>query len=86
MKSTQIIKSIDFLGRFKIPKEIRLSLNIKDGSPLVIYQKRKSIILDLSERKCIFCDSTENIHNFKNDFVCTNCINRIKNDIMSKNK
>jgi len=37
MKSTGIIRRIDDLGRVVIPKEIRRTLNIKDGDPLEIY-------------------------------------------------
>ena len=34
MKSTGIIRRIDDLGRIVIPKEIRRTLNIKEGDPL----------------------------------------------------
>lgn len=37
MKATGIIRRIDDLGRVVIPKEIRRTLNIKEGDPLEIY-------------------------------------------------
>ena len=37
MNSTGIIRRIDDLGRVVIPKEIRRTLNIKDGDPLEIH-------------------------------------------------
>lgn len=37
MKATGIIRRIDDLGRVVIPKEIRRSMNIKEGDPLEIY-------------------------------------------------
>ena len=83
MRPTKIIKSIDHLGRFKIPKELQISHEIKSGSLLNIYQKRKSIVLELEEHKCIFCSSSENIHIFNDKFICSNCIKAISNDIMS---
>ena len=37
MKSTGIIRRIDDLGRVIIPKEIRRTLNLKEGDPLEIF-------------------------------------------------
>lgn len=37
MKATGIVRRIDDLGRVVIPKEIRRTLNIKEGDPLEIY-------------------------------------------------
>jgi AbrB family looped-hinge helix DNA binding protein len=37
MKSTNIIRRIDDLGRVVIPKEIRRQMGIKEGEPLEIY-------------------------------------------------
>lgn len=37
MKATGIVRRIDDLGRVIIPKEVRRSMNIKEGDPLEIY-------------------------------------------------
>lgn len=37
MKATGIVRRIDELGRIVIPKEIRKTINIKEGDPLEIY-------------------------------------------------
>jgi AbrB family looped-hinge helix DNA binding protein len=37
MKSTNIIRRIDDLGRVVIPREIRRQMGIKEGEPLEIY-------------------------------------------------
>lgn len=37
MKATGLVRRIDDLGRVVIPKEIRRTLNIKEGDPLEIY-------------------------------------------------
>ena len=37
MKATGIVRRIDELGRVVIPKEIRRTINIKEGDPLEIY-------------------------------------------------
>ncbi len=38
MKATGIVRRIDDLGRVVIPKEIRLTLNIKEGDPLELWR------------------------------------------------
>ena len=37
MRATGIVRRIDDLGRVVIPKEIRKTLNIRDGDPLEIF-------------------------------------------------
>ena len=36
MKATGIVRRIDDLGRVEIPKEIRRTLRIRDGDPLLM--------------------------------------------------
>ncbi|MEE1077580.1 MAG: stage V sporulation T C-terminal domain-containing protein [Agathobacter sp.] len=45
MKATGIVRRIDDLGRIVIPKEIRRTLQIREGSPLEIYITREGEIL-----------------------------------------
>ena len=46
MKATGIVRRIDDLGRVVIPKEIRRTLRIKEGTPLEIFtDKEREIIL-----------------------------------------
>lgn len=40
MKATGIVRRVDSLGRVVIPKEIRHTLRIKEGSPLEIYTEK----------------------------------------------
>ena len=37
MKATGIVRRIDDLGRVVIPKEIRRTMNIREGDPLEVY-------------------------------------------------
>ena len=41
MKATGIVRRIDDLGRVVIPKEIRKTLRIKEGTPMEIYTDRE---------------------------------------------
>ena len=45
MKATGVVRRIDDLGRFEIPKEIRKTLRIKEGEPLEIFTDREGQII-----------------------------------------
>ena len=45
MKATGIVRRIDDLGRVVIPKEIRKTLRIKEGTPLEIFTDREGEII-----------------------------------------
>ena len=45
MNAIGIIRRIDDLGRIALPKEIRRTMKIKEGDPLMIYFDKDSIIL-----------------------------------------
>ena len=45
MKATGIVRRIDDLGRVVVPKEIRKTLRIKEGTPMEIYTDRQGEII-----------------------------------------
>ena len=45
MKATGIVRRIDDLGRVVIPKEIRRTLRIREGTPLEIFTDREGEII-----------------------------------------
>lgn len=46
MKSTGMIRRIDELGRVVIPKEIRKSMNLKEGAELEIYTQDEKLVFE----------------------------------------
>ena len=54
MKATGIVRRIDDLGRVVIPKEIRRTMRIREGDPLLMtletWQKFCFAMLDLAKR------------------------------------
>lgn len=64
MKDTGIVRRIDELGRIVIPKEIRRTMRLKEGTPVQIYINKMgeltltkySPIVDVSETSKLFCD------------------------------
>lgn len=45
MKATGIIRRLDDLGRIVIPKEIRRTMNLREGDPLEIYTTNEGVML-----------------------------------------
>ena len=45
MKSTGITRNVDQLGRVVLPKELRRTLNLEEGTPLEIFVEGEQIIL-----------------------------------------
>ena len=45
MKATGIVRRIDDLGRVVIPKEIRRTLRLREGTPLEIFIDREGEII-----------------------------------------
>lgn len=77
MKVTGIVRRVDDLGRIVLPKELRDSMAIRDGTPMEILVDGKSIILRKHKPCCACCgrDSapmmiTGNLR------VCATCFNR----------
>ena len=78
MKATGIIRRVDELGRVVIPIEIRNQFNIVEKDPIEIYVDESSIVLKKYQPNCTFCQSTENLVEYKNKLVCTKCIKSLK--------
>lgn len=49
MKATGIVRRIDDLGRVVIPKEIRKTLRIKEGTPLEIFTDPASVVVPIDK-------------------------------------
>lgn len=45
MRATGIVRRIDDLGRVVIPREIRKSMNIREGEPLEIFTDREGCVI-----------------------------------------
>lgn len=52
MKATGIIRRIDDLGRVVIPKEIRRTMNIREGEPLEIFLEDGGVVFKKYLPKC----------------------------------
>ena len=78
MKSTGIIRNVDDLGRIVIPKELRTSLAMTEGSPVEMFIEGDKLILSRVYKSCCFCGSSSEVKDFSEKLICTNCIEKIK--------
>lgn len=77
MKSTGIVRKVDALGRVVLPIELRRVLEIEEKDSIEIYVDANSIVLKKYNPTCIFCNSQEDVVDFKEKKVCKNCLKEI---------
>lgn len=78
MKSTGIVRKVDELGRVVIPIELRRVLDIAEKDPVEIFVDGNKIILKKYETCCVFCNSPENVTNFKGRNICSECLKELE--------
>lgn len=78
MKATGVVRPIDSLGRVVLPIELRKKMCINNGDLLEIFVDKESIVLKKYTKSCAFCSSQENIVEFKENYVCKDCLKNIK--------
>ena len=78
MKSTGIVRTIDSVGRFVIPMELRRTLNIVDAEDaLEVFVDDDKIILRKYSPSCIFCKSLDDVIEFNGQKICKECAEKI---------
>ncbi len=77
MKSTGIVRKVDALGRVVLPIELRRVLEIEEKDSIEIYVDANSIVLKKYNPTCIFCNSQEEVVDFKEKKICKNCLKEI---------
>ncbi len=82
VKSTGIVRKVDELGRIVIPKELRSKLDIKDKDSMEIYVEDDKIILKKYMPNCIFCSNTNNLINYKDINICSDCLKELKQNFI----
>ena len=77
MKSIGIVRKVDELGRVVLPIELRRTLGISEKDPLEIFVDGDKIILKKYETACIFCGNTNDVIEFKDKNVCSDCLKEL---------
>ncbi len=73
MKPFGVVKKVDHLGRILIPKELRNAMHIQTDDPFEIFVDDSAIILKKYEPSCMFCNSSDNVMQFKGKNICEHC-------------
>ncbi len=74
MKSTGIVRKVDELGRIVLPMELRRTFQLKPRDSIEIYTDNDMIILKKFQRTCVFCNSAEDVVEYKGKTVCSDCM------------
>ena len=78
MKSTGIGRTVDSVGRFVIPMELRRTLKIVDAEDaLEVFVDDDKIILRKYSPSCTFCKSLDDIIDFDGHKICKECANKL---------
>jgi len=77
MKSTGIVRPIDNLGRFVLPKEIRDTMDISPKDPVEIFVDADKIILKKYTPACIFCGNADRVIYYRGKLICVECADSI---------
>ena len=60
---------------------LRRTLGIDEKDALEIYVDNEKIVLKKYEPACIFCNSADDVQNFKGKLVCKNCVQAMMDNI-----
>ena len=78
MKDSGIMRRVDSLGRFVLPKELRRQLQIDCNDYLQIYTEGTKIIIQKAQSSCALCNKTEDLIDFNDKKVGRSCVKLIK--------
>lgn len=74
MKSTGIVRCVDSLGKFIIPKELRKTLGVEAKDSFEIFTDEDMLIYKKYDPSCVFCGHCRNVKHFKGKLICEECV------------
>ena len=84
MKYTGIVRRVDELGRIVLSKELRRTMNIKEGDPLEICTDEGSIILKKYINQCVCCGSGDSDRLVEKNgvLICPKCVEELRQEVL----
>ena len=79
MRSLGIVRKLDKLGRFVIPRETRRVFNLNEGDPIEMFTDGDTIILKKYAQGCQCCGNMENVKEYKGIKICKKCLDELNN-------
>ena len=74
MKSLGMVRTVDPLGRFVLPIELRRLLDISAGDGIELFSDKDCIIMKKYAPACIFCGEADGVVDYMGKKVCKGCI------------
>ncbi|WP_438446621.1 AbrB/MazE/SpoVT family DNA-binding domain-containing protein [Gorillibacterium sp. sgz5001074] len=74
MKPAGVVRKVDQLGRIVLPKSLRKRYQMNEGDPVEILVQGDHIILERFRPRCVFCSSMDDIVDFKEKHICSECL------------
>ncbi|NLN88432.1 MAG: AbrB family transcriptional regulator [Syntrophomonadaceae bacterium] len=78
---TGIVRKLDELGRIVLPKELRLTMDLKYRDSIEIFTSEDSIILKQYRPACIFCGNAQDTIDIHGKKLCNSCRDDLPQDI-----
>ena len=78
MKAIGVTNRVDRLGKVILPKKLRSALDIKIGDPVEIYLDGDLLYMKKYFPECFFCESIENVKEYRSKIICKNCLEALK--------
>lgn len=71
-------RKVDELGRMVLPSELRKRFGIGEGDYLAISVEGQRIVLTKVQSGCVFCNETEGLTDFKDKYLCSQCLGALR--------
>ncbi|MGU3472351.1 AbrB/MazE/SpoVT family DNA-binding domain-containing protein [Paenibacillus sp. D51F] len=78
MKPAGVVRKVDQLGRIVLPKSLRKRYQMNEGDPVEILVQGDQIILERYRPRCVFCGSMEQVADFKERYLCSECMSQMQ--------
>lgn len=78
MKAIGIVRRVDFLGKITLPKELRNTRDLLEGTPMEIFVEGDMIVLQKYSPGCVFCDSVDDVDQFMGKNICGGCMEDLR--------
>ena len=72
-KTREIVRQIDEAGRIVMPKTFREFLDLRERDDVLMSLKGDTVVLSKHKATCTFCNSRENVFEFREYPVCEGC-------------
>ncbi len=77
MKAAGYIVRVDELGRIVIPVRLRRNLDFDKGACLEMFTEEQNLIIRKYVSCCAFCQSEENLKEYKGKHICAACLSEL---------